>query len=291
MTQERFIKLLDNPDLLATISYEELKTLALTYPFVHNLRYLLAIKASQDNHPDFKRNLATAAAYSLDRRRLFDLISAIKVASPNFVFAEEEQVLELKPIETLQRTLDVREFSSHQSVHTLAREVEGAPDQSRNTESGERQVPALDLTRVFADTSSSPENTTLKHVNIEKPSKVQIDIPSFGEWISQFNRPILETVSSPETQPELTTTSNDEDLQENKPEVKIGQEEILEQATPQMLAEKSVTESKTIISETLAKLYIDQGYSEKAIDMYERLILAFPDKSAYFAAEIEKLKK
>ena len=64
MTQDRFIKLLDNPDLLATISYEELKTLALTYPFAHNLRYLLAIKAGQEDHPDFSRNLTAASAYS-----------------------------------------------------------------------------------------------------------------------------------------------------------------------------------------------------------------------------------
>jgi hypothetical protein len=45
-----------------------------------------------------------------------------------------------------------------------------------------------------------------------------------------------------------------------------------------------------IISETLAKLYIKQGHKEKGIRMYDKLILKFPEKSVYFASEIEKLK-
>ena len=61
--------------------------------------------------------------------------------------------------------------------------------------------------------------------------------------------------------------------------------------TAQQLAEKSVSENKEILSETLARLYAQQGYRDKAIAMYMRLGLAFPEKSAYFAAEIEKLKK
>jgi predicted negative regulator of RcsB-dependent stress response len=59
----------------------------------------------------------------------------------------------------------------------------------------------------------------------------------------------------------------------------------------QALAEKSVTERETVISETLARLLVQQGHKEKAINMYQRLSLAFPEKSEYFAAEIDKLKK
>ena len=48
LTKERLIRLLENPELLTSISFEELKTLALAYPYAHNLRYLLAIKAQQE---------------------------------------------------------------------------------------------------------------------------------------------------------------------------------------------------------------------------------------------------
>ena len=59
----------------------------------------------------------------------------------------------------------------------------------------------------------------------------------------------------------------------------------------QELAERSVAENKDVISETLARLLAKQGYRDKAIAMYERLGLAFPEKSSFFAAEIDKLKK
>lgn len=43
-------------------------------------------------------------------------------------------------------------------------------------------------------------------------------------------------------------------------------------------------------TETLALIYAEQGYYEQAIKIYSQLILAYPEKSAYFASLIEKLK-
>ena len=44
-----------------------------------------------------------------------------------------------------------------------------------------------------------------------------------------------------------------------------------------------------IFTETLAQIYAEQGYYEQAKDIYSKLILAYPEKNAYFAALIEKL--
>ena len=45
-----------------------------------------------------------------------------------------------------------------------------------------------------------------------------------------------------------------------------------------------------LFTETLAQIYAEQGYFEQAKDIYSKLILAYPEKNAYFAALIQKLE-
>ncbi|MBL7924190.1 MAG: hypothetical protein JNL88_08330 [Bacteroidia bacterium] len=61
--------------------------------------------------------------------------------------------------------------------------------------------------------------------------------------------------------------------------------------SPVNMAKRSIQEPEDLITETLASIYAQQGNFQKALQFYEKLSLKFPEKSRYFAALIEDLKK
>lgn len=56
-------------------------------------------------------------------------------------------------------------------------------------------------------------------------------------------------------------------------------------------ARKSAVDESGFVSETLARIYTEQGLFHKAIDTYKKLSLKFPEKSLYFADLIKQLEK
>ena len=54
---------------------------------------------------------------------------------------------------------------------------------------------------------------------------------------------------------------------------------------------ESINENKNLMTETLAKVYLEQGHYEKAITAYEILSLKYPQKSSLFANQIKAIKQ
>jgi len=64
-----------------------------------------------------------------------------------------------------------------------------------------------------------------------------------------------------------------------------------EQIDNENKAKRSAEDNYDLVTETLAKIYIEQMLYHKAIDTYEKLCLKFPEKSRYFADLIQSIKK
>ena len=126
--------------------------------------------------------------------------------------------------------------------------------------------------------------------------------------VAEDNRDVLNLIFPTEYRLE-TTEKTDETMGEiarsiqNKPDKKQTLIEKFLEAQPKMPQVKDqesespmegqkpkVVENDDFVTETLANIYAQQGYYKKAIQIFEKLSLKYPEKSTYFAAHIEKIK-
>lgn len=141
------------------------------------------------------------------------------------------------------------------------------------------EVPAEDSEEILDsdDEVSTKEETEEIEVEAEPPITYRIELPNKQPMQSFVQKEEEENIIDQfiELDKKQTVTPNLEEEKEVKPK-----QEIKRKASNQF----------GLVSETLAIIHAKQGKLDKAIEIYEQLILQEPKKSAYFASQIEKLK-
>ncbi len=121
MNNEQLTAYLKDESYLYTLSYEELKTLVVQYPYATNLRVLLLKKSYIEQNKDYERNLQMAAAYSTNRRFLYKLVKKLKTLQnvPENVILGEDY-LELTELSNIEKMLEGRHVSEIYNDNTAA---------------------------------------------------------------------------------------------------------------------------------------------------------------------------
>ncbi len=134
--------------------------------------------------------------------------------------------------------------------------VEKENKQERNTSSELIEIIQKRLAEI------NKEKSNVKQAVAENQEKYDKEIKDANELIEKFLK----------DQPKIKTPKQEKEFVED-------------------LERNSLADNDDIISETLASIYEKQGYFTKAIKLYNKLILKFPEKSSYFANQIQRLKK
>lgn len=95
-----------------------------------------------------------------------------------------------------------------------------------------------------------------------------------------------------QSKPEKETPSTTEDIvsQFIKTDPRISKPSRTKSSEIVDITETKSTQNKKLISENLAKINAKQGNIKEAIEIYDALILKYPEKKTYFATQIKKLK-
>lgn len=282
MTADNLLQFLRQPQDLQRVSYQELKTLALEYPFCPHVHQLLLFKSKLSGHKDFATDLGRTAAHSVDRRHLRSRLEELDAV----LATVQEEVFELKPVAEIEQQLAVKKEPNAVEISpvTLHPSRRGAAANDRPGQpAAPEAVPAP--ASVPRPRRRLPAGHTTDDLTGDMPQPLQKD--AFRTWsrrqtflhhsvpVSALNEESLRTEA---IETEAPTVLEAPVVQPDAPDVNE-------------LANKSVEENQSVASETLAILLARQGHTDKAVEMYERLCLLFPEKSAYFAARIENLKK
>ena len=121
--------------------------------------------------------------------------------------------------------------------------------------------------------------TPEKELEIGKPLEfTEKETHSFSEWLALTKIKKIDR-----------TKGKEENLidkfVETEPRIsKLKREEFF---SPVQSAKESLIENDEIVTETLARVYIEQEHYDKAIAAYEKLSLKFPQKSSFFANQIK----
>ena len=274
MNKDEFNLCMQQPAKLNSQTLNGLIELVNEFPYCSSVRILLSMNQYKEKDVRYETELRTTAIYSGSRNVLKKHIDRVGLSSVRIVLPDEGKQDEVS--------------SSKPASKEVVMPHEEIVDKSASPQT---------KAQVHPDTSDVHEE--------KRPESLQDIGLSIQELKDIVNRHIdeLQDESLPHIASVETVSTPVEESKETKEKSK---EEILEEflkkqpsisrpkATfynPVEVAKESIIDQENIISETLATIYFDQGHLQKAIKIYQKLSLKYPEKSSYFAALINKAEK
>ena len=316
MHADQFLTYLQHPDQLLALPVEELRELAVRFPYSANLRLLSLLKAELEETPDAKLHLERAAAASFDRAYLHELLASLRQRRQAEAAQEGPEagaeVLELRELDELEpllraeaTPLEVPPLLVNSTVYDT-----DLPSKLNYPEIVESE-PEIELPELNEEIELELTPPAPSPPPLVLTSALNVDrwVEAAADYLTALPDPVAVPDPSapfpPPSEPSLpvpTTPRPEAPTRFLPPTTPPGRSDALQQRLAR-LREQSLAASRAPdrtptrpsfgpepASETLAQVLVDQQQYPQAIRMYRRLMLSKPQKKAIFAALIDELK-
>ncbi|PZD78722.1 tetratricopeptide repeat protein [Mesonia sp. K7] len=268
MEKEEYIAKTANLETVNHNDLHELDLLLAKYPYFQSARAMRLKLLKNTNSFEYNFELKRTAAYTSDRTVLFDFITSVE-------FDQNQLSQEIKARETEEASFAAKQNSAVSEKPTHNFEME-------DHEVNQVLDPELFQTKSNETEIEDEDKIELERSELEigKPLEFdQTETHSFTEWLKLTSmKPIVREKSEKEQNFELI----DKFIKEN-PKINPSKENS---PTVPVLEPSSTN----LMTETLARVYLEQKKYDKAIQAYKILILKYPEKSSLFANQIRAIE-
>lgn len=321
MNTKDYTYLLNKPYSLNDKQTAELENILSEFPFLQSARAIYLKGLYNQDSFRYNTELRKTAAYTTDRSILFDFITSEQFQSVDKeVFTQSEKALQsiaVNDSEIIENEIEVDDAEEHVApVDKLEESIKRSIQVVEDTETAKQKIPeaedrieesirsSIKATEDFNTASIEKKDVqksetivkeTEEKLNIGKPLEFNAsETHSFAEWLQLSKLTPINREEVPKEEQE--SAEIDESINKKM--------EIIDkfiEANPKIAPvkntmptpvniEKSSQENSMLMTETLARVYLEQKKYSKAIQAYEILILKYPEKSVFFADRISDIK-
>lgn len=264
MTREQMFRYMDDPSLLNERTLGELKEILEEFPYFQTAHLLYARNLMNESNFRFSGQLKTCAVYATDRAVLYHLLHP----------KSEKHLPEKSPeVEVM--------IKKHEPVISFEL-AEETPITETNLISTEEKTDRARGKGSFDLLNFEPGEMGYKLEGAESEN----DKP-LSELAKDLRKLAVKKENAPQEQPKEDLIARF--IRENPTIQARGTH--LRQSDETTGPEEEHKDTDDFITETLARIYLKQGFYQKAIKAFQRLSLKYPEKSAYFARQIEEITK
>ncbi len=287
MTLTDYTSLINKPQAINDLQTNALEKIVDAFPYFQSARALRLKGLYNQNSFKYNQTLKITAAHTTDRSVLFDFITSDAFSTlKNEKFDNDLQALQdIEVIESNEVTETVLENKTPEIVmDTLEQSI------LISIKEAEQQENKPELPQEIASPATKWAHEKLE---IGTPLIFKKDEKhSFQEWLQLSNFAVL----SPNLEDLENKRIEEEERQkkaalidkfiETNPKIVASKDAVLKSLNFEPIKEND----SFLMTETLARVYLEQKKYQKAIQAYEILILKYPEKSSLFADRILDIK-